>query len=73
MGADGAVDTAHLDPVTAAWYDEYRFLKAAPGYTHDRDGGVYLDADPRFVRWMLEIDAVITRAQARAERDAMKG
>jgi len=34
-----------------------------PGYTHD----TYLDADPRFVRWMLEIDGIVERGRRKAE------
>ena len=61
MGADGTLDSTTLDPVTASWWDEYRFLRVIP-LTHDQ----YLDAPPRFVRWMLEIDSLVSAAQRKS-------
>ena len=66
MGADGRADLGGLDALTRAWFDEWRFLKVIP-LTHEE----YLDADPLFVRWMLEIDALMS--EKRGPRDTDTG
>ena len=44
--------------------DEYRFLQIVP-MTHEE----YLDADPVWVRWMLEIDKVASKDRSAAPRN----
>jgi len=54
VGADGRTNLGALDVITRSWFDEYRIIQMVP-MTHDQ----FLDADPVWVRWMLNIDAIM--------------
>jgi hypothetical protein len=61
VGANGSISMKDLTGPERRWVEEYLFLQAFPGYSHD----AYLDTPLEALRWLLEVHQIFEAKRPR--------